>query len=640
MSRVLFVACLAVLLGGFLFVRPAGAQVVRAADGLQSREQALPTIYAGGLLFGGVSLAAVLLALVSRQWAGHRRRDKDLRLAGTVFDSSHQGILFTDVRGCIVRVNDAYCSMTGYSREELVGQNPRMLRSGLQDEGFYATMWADIRKQGHWQGEFRNRRKDGGLYVQWTSIESVHTLDGENLFVGITSDITELVETRERLTQIAYSDALTGLPNRALFLDRLGQAMAQSRREKESLALIYIDLDNFKTVNDTLGHTAGDELLIQVTGRLRAAVREVDTVARLGGDEFALILMDAKGPEEMARVAGHILARLGESYQIQGLEVAGGASMGITFWPLDGDSGETLLKNADVAMYRAKARGRNTFQFFTGDMASSVADTLRIESGLRRALAENQLALHYQPQVVPGGRVVGAEALMRWASPELGWVSPARFIPIAEKSGLIAELGEFALREACRQCSLWRMSLDPDMRIAVNLSAAQFRDEGLADRIDSLLQEYDLPGSALELEVTESVVMEDVTRVQTILSGLRRLGCRLAIDDFGTGYSSLAYLKRFQVDVLKIDKSFVYGLGDEGDDTAVVRAIFGLARSLRLEVAAEGVETVAQIDALRRLAGPEGFIAQGYYFAAPMPAADFPARYPSFRKLRLVNGGG
>jgi diguanylate cyclase (GGDEF)-like protein/PAS domain S-box-containing protein len=604
---------------------------------LQQEQQSMAS-YRVGLLIGVLALLFALGLLARRYYAQRHANDRDLRLAGTVFDSSQQGIIITAVDGSIVRVNDAYCRMTGYAREELLGRNPRLLKSGLQAEHFYRELWDSLKFRGRWQGELQNRRKDGEAYVQWTNIEQVSTQEGESLYVGIASDITELVDTREQLAQLAYTDTLTGLPNRVLFQDRLHQSLAQSRREHVKLALIYIDLDNFKTVNDTLGHSAGDELLGQVAGRLRACVRESDTVARLGGDEFALILMDARGAEEMARVARHLQEKLAEPYHLQGLDVTGGASMGITFWPEDGDSAETLLKNADVAMYRAKAQGRNNFQFYTGDMAASVAETLRIESGLRRALLDHELSLHFQPQIAADGRVVAVEALLRWASAELGWVPPARFIPVAERSGLIAELGNYALREACRQCALWRAHLSPELRVAVNISAAQFRHEGLAERIASLLHEFNLPGGALELEVTESVVMEDVERGQSILAGLHRLGCRLAIDDFGTGYSSLSYLRRFQVDVLKIDKSFVDGLGEESDDTAVVQAIIGLARSLRLEVVAEGVETGLQLESLRRMAGERGFTAQGYFFAAAMPAAEFETRYPLFRHIRLVGG--
>jgi len=609
------------------------AALAEANHALLVAEQTRAGRYRVALLAGVAGLALLLAWLLVRHMDSLRQRAKDLAMAGTVFDNSQQGIIVTDAHGGIVRVNPAYCRMSGYSEAELLGCNPRMLKSGLQDAAFYREMWQSLARDGRWQGELKNRRKSGEHYVQWINIDAVRARrdgaadeEGDLLYVGIASDISELVETRERLASLAYYDTLTGLPNRVLFHDRLRQALVQAKRGKESLALIYADLDNFKTVNDTLGHAAGDELLILAAERLKQCVRESDTVARLGGDEFAIILMDAAGPQEMARLAGNIVTALSAPGRVMGYEVNSGVSLGITFYPADGDTPEELLKNADVAMYRAKERGRNDFQFFTADMASGVAEALRIEHGLRIALQKHELELHYQPQIDPGsGRIVGAEALMRWKSAELGRVPPQRFIPVAEKSGLIAELGAFALREACRQCAQWRSGPLPELRVSVNLSAAQFRHDGLVDRIEALLRQYGLPGDALELEITESVMMEEVSRGQDIMRRLKRLECRIAIDDFGTGYSSLAYLRRFPVDVLKIDKSFTDGLGIEADDTAVARAVIGLARSLRLEVVAEGVENVTQLNCLWELAGGENLLAQGYYFARPLPAAEFDA---------------
>ncbi len=534
------------------------ARLAEANHALLLAEQTRAGRYRTILLAGVVILVMALATLAARYLESLRQRAKDLALAGTVFESSQQGIVVTDRQGNIIRANPAYCRMSGYTA-------------------------------------------------------------------------SELVETRERLASLAYYDTLTGLPNRVLFHDRLRQALAQTRRGGGSLALIFADLDNFKAVNDTLGHAAGDELLMIVGERLKGCVRESDTVARLGGDEFAIILMDAKGPQEMARLAGNIVSSLGAPGRVMGYEVASGVSLGITFFPEDGETPEELLKNADVAMYRAKERGRNNYQFFTGDMASSVAEALRIEHGLRHALESGELSLHYQPQISPhSGRVVGAEALLRWDSAELGRVTPSRFIPVAEKSGLITDLGCFALKTALSQCAQWRRQLDAGLRVSVNLSAAQFRHEGLAERIAALLAEYGLPGAALELEITESVVMDNVEHGQEILKGLKGLGCRIAIDDFGTGYSSLAYLKRFPVDVLKIDKSFIDGLGSDADDTAVAQAVVSLARSLRLEVVAEGVETGLQLRCLTELAGDEGFLAQGYLFARPLPVAEFEAAYAGF----------
>jgi diguanylate cyclase (GGDEF)-like protein/PAS domain S-box-containing protein len=618
------------------------AALAAANHRLLLAEQQRVERYRVGLLLAIGVLSLALAWLAVRYVDSLRQRERDLRLAGTVFDSSHQGIVVTDRDGNIVRVNQAYCAMTGYAESELLGRNPRILRSGQQDAGFYRALWQRLLVEGRWQGEMHNRRRNGAAFVQWINIDAVDTDAGERLYVGIASDVSELVESRERLSSLAYFDTLTGLPNRFLFHDRLRHGLARARRERGSLALLFLDLDNFKNVNDTLGHAAGDELLVEIARRLRACVREADTVARLGGDEFALLLPDPGGPENTAAVAGEITRALAAPCRVHGYEIVCGASVGITFYPADGVSAEQLLRNADVAMYRAKDRGRGTFQFFTEDMAAAVAETLRIENGLRNALSAGELELHYQPQFAQDGRVTGLEALLRWNSAELGPVAPARFIPVAEKSGLITDLGCFALREACRQCAEWRARLDPALRVAVNLSAAQFRHDGLAERIAEILAAHALPGDALELEITESVVMEDVARGQDVLRRLKRMGCRIAIDDFGTGYSSLAYLRRFPVDVLKIDKTFVDGLGIESDDTAVVEAVIGLARSLRMGVVAEGVETRAQLLRLHTLAGGQGFAAQGYLLARPQTPAEFAAGYAalaaSYRALAGADG--
>ncbi|MEJ2529765.1 MAG: EAL domain-containing protein, partial [Gammaproteobacteria bacterium] len=532
--------------------------------------------------------------------------ERELRLAGAVFTSSQQGIIVTDSSGTIIQVNPAYCRMAGYTEQELLGQNPRILKSGLQDDQFYSHMWHTLVDHGSWNGELYNRRKNGEHYVQWANIDAVRTEQGELLYVGIASDITELVYARERLAKLAYYDTLTNLPNRVLFQDRISQTIAHARRDNLGFALILADLDDFKAVNDTMGHAAGDKLLMEVAERLKQTTRESDTVARLGGDEFALVLLDIDQPHKVAHIAANILESLSHPYRINGLEISSSVSLGITFWPLDGETIDELLKNADVAMYRAKEYGRNNYQFFTSDMAENVINALRIENGLRHALDAGELSLYYQPQIDPQGRTVCAEALLRWHSEELGWVPPSQFIPVAERSGLIVPLEDFALREACRQCAEWRKTLSSDFRIAVNISAAQFRYEGLLHNVAGVLHGLNLPGSALELEITESVVMEDVVRGQSVIHDLKKIGCSLAIDDFGTGYSSLSYLNQFKVDVLKIDKTFVDGLGVDSDDTSVAAAIVSLAKSLNLTVVAEGVETALQLEAIKKITDDTG----------------------------------
>jgi diguanylate cyclase (GGDEF)-like protein/PAS domain S-box-containing protein len=562
--------------------------------------------------------------------------EKELRLAGAVFASSQQGIVVTDDKGSIIQVNPAFCHITGYEEHELIGQNPRILKSGLQDSKFYSKMWRSLKQNGSWNGELYNRRKNGEHYVQWANIDAIKTEHGELLYVGISSDITELVDARERLSKLAYYDTLTHLPNRVLFQDRISQTIAQAKRDNTGFSLILADLDDFKAVNDTMGHAVGDKLLMKVAERLRHTTRESDTVARLGGDEFAMVLMHIDDPQQVATIASHILETLSQTYKINGLEITSSVSLGVTFWPIDGENIDELLKNADVAMYRAKEYGRNNFQFFTSDMADNVVNALRIENGLRNALDSGELSLYYQPQIDLQGNVVSAEALMRWDSKELGWVPPSQFIPVAERSGLIVPIEAFALREACRQCAKWRDSLSPGFRIAVNISAAQFRHEGLINSVAGALHEFNLPGSALELEITESVVMDDVVRGRAVIHQLKKTGCSLAIDDFGTGYSSLAYLNQFKVDVLKIDKSFIDGLGVESDDTSVAEAIVSLAKSLDLTVVAEGVETSLQLEAIKKITDSSDCLTQGYFFSPPVPADVFELKYPKFNQLRIV----
>jgi diguanylate cyclase (GGDEF)-like protein/PAS domain S-box-containing protein len=563
------------------------------------------------------------VVLVFQDISEQKRSQRELSLAERIFENSQQGVVITDERGVILRVNPAYCRITGYAPVELIGQNPRMLKSGYQPASFYAEMWRQLKANGSWQGELRSRRKNGEVFVQWLHIDAVSLPDGGMRYAGIVSDITEVHQNRERLTTLAYYDTLTGLPNRALFRDRLSQALIQARREQKTLALLFADLDNFKGINDSLGHAAGDELLKEVAQRLRGGVRESDTVARLGGDEFAMLLLEPGTVGDVGRLARGIIEQVSQPAHILDYEVMSGTSVGITLYPQDADTPEQLLRNADVAMYRAKEQGKNTFQFFTRDMATGALEAMRLETALRRALDGGEFSLHYQPQFLLDGRPVGAEALLRWQSQSLGPVSPAVFIPVAEKCGLIAPIGNWVLREACRQCQRWRETLAPDLKVAVNLSVVQFKQPDLAEKVAAVLAETGLPGSALELEITESVVMEDVGRGLSALAALKGLGCTLAIDDFGTGYSSLSYLKRLPVDVLKIDKSFIDGLGTDPHDTAVARAIVSLARSLELTIVAEGVETAGQLESLAKLQGDGCIQAQGYHLSRPLPAAAF-----------------
>ncbi len=438
---------------------------------------------------------------------------------------------------------------------------------------------------------------------------------------GTGTDITERRQAEEKIAFLAYHDALTGLPNRVLLQDRLQQAIAQAERVRNGLALVFLDLDNFKKINDSLGHAAGDALLQEVAQRLKRCVRDSDTISRQGGDEFVLILRDLRGVDSCVPVLGKIMEALQEPYAWEGNELSTSASLGIALYPEDGRDFETLRKKADMAMYRAKEAGRNTYRFFDEEMDEEAVEHLLMRSGLRRAIERGEFLLHYQPQIdLASGRVIGAEALLRWQHPEYGLVPPGRFIPIAEESGLIVPIGVWVLREACRQNAQWLRAGLPPLVVAVNLSAAQFRRGSVEQAVRQALDDAQLPAVQLELELTESILLQDVESVLAAVRRLKQLGVKLSIDDFGTGYSSLSYLKRFDIDKLKIDQSFIRDLASDPDDAAIVHAVIQMSHSLGLRTIAEGVETPDMLQRLRTFGCDE---AQGYHYARPMPAAEF-----------------
>lgn len=547
--------------------------------------------------------------------------EEQLRLAATVFEQSTEGIIITDAERKILMVNRAFSKITGYSAAEVLGRKPSMLSSGHHEEHFYRALWAAVGSTGHWSGEMWNRSKDGDIYPELVSISQVIGDDGKvSHYVGIFSDISEHKANEAHIQHLAHFDALTGLPNRSLLADRVGQALSSVERNGEPLALIFLDLDRFKNVNDSLGHRIGDELLIQVAQRLQSGLRDEDTVSRLGGDEFILVLPGTSA-DGAAHVAGKLLTVLSRPYRIEQHELIITPSLGIAMYPTDGESYEALSMCADAAMYRAKQSGRQTFRFFTREMQERSERTLQLENALRHALELDQLRLHYQPQIAldPPG-VIGVEALLRWQHPELGNVAPADFIPVAEDSGLILPIGEWVLRTAARQMKSWIDSGMAPLVMAVNLSAVQFRQSMLPELVSQILGEIGLPPHCLELELTEGVAMEDPPAAIAVMDDLHARGIRLAIDDFGTGYSSLSYLKRFKVSKLKVDQSFVRDIARDPESEAIVEAIIGLSRTLGLQTIAEGVETAEQLDFLRAKGCHE---VQGYYFAKPLPAADF-----------------
>ena len=569
--------------------------------------------------FGGNSLFIGLMRDVSER----KKSEKDLNLASTIFENLGEATVVTDAANKIVSVNPAFTRITGYSPDEVIGRDPSIMSSGRHDKEFYRAMWTSIIETGHWQGEIWDRRKNGEIYPKWLSISTIKDKHSGKVrdYIAIFSDITERKEAEKRIQFMAHYDALTGLPNRALLYDRLSQNLSHSQRNDKRVAVLFLDLDRFKTINDSLGHTVGDLLLQSVAERLKECLRAGDTVARLGGDEFVVILPDLEDTNYAGLVAGKILKCVAEPHVIKNNDLSTTASVGISVYPQDGGDRETLIKNADVAMYKSKEAGRNNYLFFQGEMNARAVERLSMENSLRRALERDEFALYFQAQVdAAAGRIIGAEALIRWLHPAMGLVMPGKFIPIAEESGMIVAIGEWVLRAACMKNRAWQEAGLPPVPVAVNLSALQFRQKELVQVVANTLRETGLEPRYLELELTESGIVQNAEAAINTLKELKSMGVLLSIDDFGTGYSNLGYLKRFPIDKLKIDQSFVRDLATDPDDAAIVRAIISLAKSLQLRAIAEGVETKEQLDFLSDHGCDE---IQGYYFSKPVPEEEF-----------------
>ncbi|MEW6163703.1 MAG: EAL domain-containing protein [Pseudomonadota bacterium] len=547
--------------------------------------------------------------------------ERAIREAATVFEATGEAIVITDANGVIKRVNPAFTATTGYAPEQALGRTPRLLKSGRHDARFYAAMWDAMQTHGHWEGEIWNRRSDGEIFPVWQTISAVRDAEGEIVeFVSLFIDITQRKRSEDEIAYRANYDALTGLPNRNLLVERLGQAMKQARRENSRVAVMFIDLDFFKQVNDTLGHAFGDRLLQAVAERMRQCVRETDTIARQGGDEFVVLLADIEDTAAASLVGDKIVARMAVPFLLDDHEIHIGASVGITLYPDDGADIETLFRNADLAMYRAKEAGRNNAQFFEMAMTTAAVERRELEADLRGALAREEFALQYQPVIeLASGRIIGAEALLRWRHPLRGLVGPDRFVPLAEETGLIRDIGAWAFATGCRQLAAWQAA-GHALTLAINVSVRQLPEALSVAHILATLERHGLAPRQIVLEITEGVLLADSPAVQEWFVAAGRAGLQLAIDDFGTGYSSLAYLKRFPVHHVKIDKAFVNDMATDPADRALVEAILAMAHSLGLTVVAEGVETAEQAGLLQARACE---FAQGYLFGRPVDAAEF-----------------
>lgn len=566
-------------------------------------------------------LAASVNALTKSLRVQHAR-EADLRRAAQVIDNASEGVMITDPEGIIQSVNPAATKITGYEPEEIVGHTPSILKSGRQDSAFYTELWTSIRNDGMWQGELWNRRKNGDVYPQWLNISSIKDEHGDvTHYVGIFNDTTVQHESRERLRKLAYEDSLSGLPNRQFFNEQLDSALVHAQRVGSSLAIMYMDLDHFKEINDTLGHTYGDRLLRLVAERLRGCLRAFDSLARLGGDEFTIILRDLDRSEHVINVAEKLLGAFAEPFELEGRECYLTASVGISVFPDDGQDRDTLLKHADVAMYEAKKLGRNIYRVYGSHMNDRSLERMELENDLRKAVENCELQVVFQPQVdTLSGQLVGAEALCRWYHTDHGWISPATFIPMAEAIGLIGRIGAWVLDAACRQAGQWAQRGLGPVRVAVNISGRQIRDQGLLQVVQDTLDETGVEPDWLKLELTESVLMENRDLAISTFESIREMGVHLSIDDFGTGYSSLNYLKQFSIQELKIDRSFIKGVPNDSDDEAIAGAIIAMAHALGLTVTAEGVETEEQLAFLRKHGCDR---IQGYLFGAPMFADEF-----------------
>ena len=560
---------------------------------------------------------------LTEQMQARAQASEQLRLAASVFTHSREGITITDRHGLIIDVNDAFTRITGYTRDEVIGRNPNVLNSGRQDKQFYADMWDTLAREGHWYGEIWNRRKNGEVYAEMLTISQVTDAQGQaQQYVALFSDITATKEHQKQLEHIAHYDALTNLPNRVLLSDRMGQALAMATRRRQLLAVAYVDLDGFKSINDTHGHEVGDQVLLAISGRMKQMLRESDTLARLGGDEFVAVLVDLQDATDSLPTLSRLLSAASQPMQLGDLQLKVSASVGVTFYPQADDvDADKLLRQADQAMYQAKLAGKNRYHMFDDAQDRSVRGRHESLDRIRQALVQNEFVLHFQPKVnMRTGAIIGAEALIRWRHPQRGLLAPSVFLPVIEDHPLAVSVGEWVIQAALQQLSDWHRA-GLRIPVSVNVGARQLQDEAFVSRLSGFLADH--PGFSpgdLELELLETSALEDVVHVSRVIAACQAVGVTFALDDFGTGYSSLTYLKRLPVRQLKIDQSFVRDMLDDPDDLAILEGVIGLASAFGRHVIAEGVETTEHGHMLLQL-GCE--CAQGYGVARPMPGQDF-----------------
>ena len=572
------------------------------------------------------------MADISRRKAA----ESEHRLSSVVFTGISDGVCITDANADILLTNQAFSKVTGYDASEALGKNPRLLRSGVHSPEFYRDMWEAISRHGNWQGEITNRRKDGELVTEWLNISAVHDKNGRlTNYVGVFSDLSERHAAAERIQYLSSFDPLTNLPNRSLFADRLGQALISAHRFNRETAVILLDLDRFRFINDTLGPPIGDGILVEVARRLNLQVRDGDTVGRRSGNEFGFVMANLSHERDTIALAQRMLDAIAVPFEVGEHAISVSACIGVSVAPRNGNDVDALIKSADAALLRAKKSGQNTFRFYSPEMDADAARRLGLEAALRSALQRNELTVYYQPQIsLDSGNMIGMEALLRWRHPEFGSVSPAEFIPIAEETGLILPIGEWVLRTACLQARQWLDLGIANLRIAVNLSSRQFRQTNLPSLVSQCLGETGLPASALELEITESALIDDIDEAIAQCRALKALGIKISLDDFGTGYSSLSYISRLPFDKIKIDQSFVRDITENPVNAAIATAAIVMARSLNLSVLAEGVETEAQASFLRSRRCDS---MQGYLFSRPLPAVEFEQLLAGRKSLQLAD---